>query len=490
MSKQESINILFISSEAVPYAKTGGLGDVSGALPSYLKGKGLNVKSFVPLYRGINRYKYQINRLFECSCVKMGNCEEFYSVYHTDKPSGSDFYFIDFNKYFDRSGIYNDSFSGDYRDNAYRFSFFVRAALQTSKDLGFRPDIIHVSDWQTAIACYYIKRLHDDFFKDSKTVLTIHNIGYQGIYGADVLPYAGIDVADFNENAVESYGSVNFLKAGINFADKITTVSPSYAREILSDIGSNGLFKYLRNRSGDLIGILNGCDTEVWNPSKDAYIPFHYDVSCYEQGKAKNKSHLQDVFWLEKRADLPIFSFVARMTKQKGIDLLASVAEKIINTMSCQLIFVGSGDDKGVEWYLGGLPSKYPGRIGSFIGYSEERVHMVEAGSDFFIMPSIYEPCGLNQMYSQLYGTLPIVRATGGLDDTVDNYNEYAGEGTGFKFWDITGEALYNTIGWANSTYWDRPSDMRKMIERAMRKDFSWTKAADEYIKLYESMLS
>ena len=195
------------------------------------------------------------------------------------------------------------------------------------------------------------------------------------------------------------------------------------------------------------------------------------------------------MFWLEERPDLPVFSFAARMTRQKGVDLLIPIVEKVINTMACQMIFLGSGDDKHAEGYLGGLPARYPGRIGAFIGHSEDRVHFIEAGSDFFIMPSLYEPCGLNQMYSQIYGTLPIVRATGGLDDTVNNYNEQTGKGTGFKFWDISSEALYNTVGWANSTYWDRPEDMNKMIHQAMSRNFSWTEASKNYIKLYEDML-
>ncbi len=483
------INVLFISSEAMPYAKTGGLGDVAGSLPSYLVEMGANVKSFIPMYRSVNRAKYNIEKLFDNSCVKMGNCEEFYSVYHTTKPSGTDFYFIEFDKYFNRPGIYNDVYVGDYRDSAYRYSFLVRAAMQSAKDLGFRPDIIHVSDWQTAIACYYVKHDNDEFFRNTKTVLTIHNIGYQGIYGADVLSYAGISPYDFNSDAFEAYGMVNLLKGGIKFADKVTTVSPTYAKEILSDIGSNGMHNYLRARQGDLVGILNGCDTEVWNPSKDTYIPYNYDINSYKKGKAENKRALQQAFWLEEKPNVPIFSFLARMTKQKGVDLLLPVVESVINTMNCQMIFVGSGDDKNAEWYLGGLPAKYPGRIGAYIGHSEDRAHLIEAGSDFFIMPSLYEPCGLNQMYSQMYGTLPIVRATGGLDDTVENYNEQAGTGTGFKFWDISPKALYNTIGWANSTYWDRPGDVYKMIQNAMSRNFSWKEASKNYMNLYENML-
>ena len=281
---------------------------------------------------------------------------------------------------------------------------------------------------------------------------------------------------------------MNLMKAGICYADKITTVSPHYAEEILGPIGSNGLHMYLEARRNDLVGILNGCDTKVWNPATDKYIPANYDLNSYKDGKAFNKKVLQNMFLLEENPNVPVFGFIARLTPQKGIDLLAPVVERVINSMACQIVFLGSGEE-WAQWYFGGLPARYPGRIGAYIGYSEDKSHLIEAGSDFFLMPSIYEPCGLNQMYSQLYGTLPIVRATGGLDDTVSNYSEQAGMGTGFKFWDISTDALYNTIGWANATYYDRKDDMHNMIRESMIKDYSWEKACAKYIRLYRDML-
>lgn len=488
MISSRPMKVLFIASEAAPYAKTGGLGDVSGALPQYLQQEGLEVKTVIPLYRSINRQKYQINKIFDNSCVKMGNCEEFYSVFHTDKPSGNDVYFIDFDKYFNRHGIYNDVFVGDYTDSVYRYAFLVRAAMQMSKDLGFRPDIIHTGDWQTALACYYLKTENDAFFENTKSVFTIHNIGYQGIYGADAMEYAKIRPMDFKEWGLESYGKLNLMKAGILFADKITTVSPTYAQEILGPIGSNGMARYLQARRQDLVGILNGCDTQVWNTETDTFIPCNYNIDTFKQGKKCNKQALQQTFWLNDEPNVPIFGFIARLTKQKGIDLLAQVVEKFINNMNCQFVLLGSGEEQWAEWYFGGLPAKYPGRIGAYIGYSEKKAHLIEAGCDFFLMPSVYEPCGLNQMYSQLYGTLPVVRATGGLEDTVSNYDGYTGTGTGFKFWDISADALYNTIGWANATYWDKPADIDNMIRESMRKDYSWKKSARKYIDLYNSM--
>ncbi len=483
----DNLRVLFIASEAAPYAKTGGLGDVAGALPAYLYQAGVEVKTVIPLYRSIDRKRYGISKIFDGSCVKMGNCEEFYSVYHTNQPTGNDVYFIDFSKYFDRAGIYFDA-SGDYKDSAYRYSFLCRAAMQLAKDLNFKPDIIHANDLQSSFACYYLKAENDEFFAGTKSVFTIHNIGYQGIYEADVLDYAKIRHDDFASWGFESFGKLNLMKAGICYADKITTVSPHYAEEILGPIGSNGLHMYLDARRNDLVGILNGCDTKVWNPATDKYIPYNYDLNSYREGKAFNKTVLQKMFLLEEKPDVPIFSFIARLTPQKGIDLLAPVVERVIKSMDCQLVFLGSGEE-WAQWYFGGLPARYPGRIGAYIGYSEDKSHLIEAGSDFFLMPSIYEPCGLNQMYSQLYGTLPVVRATGGLDDTVSNYNEQAGMGTGFKFWDISTDALYNTIGWANATYYDRKADMHNMIRESMIKDYSWEKSCSKYIDLYRSML-
>ena len=484
----DNLRVLFIASEAAPYAKTGGLGDVAGALPAYLNQAGVKVKTVIPLYQSIDRERYSINLLFNSSCVKMGNCEEFYSVYHTNIPNGNDVYFIDFEKYFKRAGIYFDA-NGDYRDSAYRYSFLCRAAMQLAKDLNFKPDIIHANDWQTSFACYYLKSDNDEFFSNTKSVFTIHNIGYQGIYEPDVLDYAKIRYDDFSSWGFESFGKLNLMKAGICFADKITTVSPHYAQEILGPIGSNGLHMYLEARKNDLIGILNGCDTKVWNPATDKYIPANYDLNSYKTGKAFNKKILQNMFLLQENPNVPIFSFIARLTPQKGIDLLAPVVERVINSMACQIVFLGSGEE-WAQWFFGGLPARYPGKIGAYIGYSEDKSHLIEAGSDFFLMPSIYEPCGLNQMYSQLYGTLPIVRATGGLDDTVDNYNEQTSIGTGFKFWDISVDALYNTIGWANATYYDRKDDMHNMIREAMIKDYSWEKATAKYIKLYQELIT
>ena len=478
--------VLFVASEIEPYAKTGGLADVSSALPKALAAGGVNIKSIMPLYSSIKREKFGLKKVLDSACVHMGGCEEWYSVYHTNKPYGTDVYFIEFNKYFERNGLYHDA-SGEFADNPGRFSFFCRAAMQTAKDLGFQPDIIHCNDWQTAFIPYYIKCGEDGFFWGTRSVLTIHNIGYQGNFDTGALGYAKIYPADFNAGAFESFGRLNVLKGGIAFADKITTVSPTYAGEIMGPIGSGGLHDILRSRRNDLSGIINGIDTDVWNPEKDNLIDTKYSVKNYAAGKKANKKQLQKMFDLNDAPNIPLFGFVGRFAAQKGLGLLSGAIERAVNSMLCQIVILGSGDEEA-QWYFGNLPARYPGVIGAYIGYDETRSHMIEAGSDFFLMPSLYEPCGLNQMYSQVYGTLPVVRATGGLDDTVDQYNEATGEGTGFKFYDISANALYDTMGWAVSTYFDRKPHMDVMIKQAMKKDFSWKKPAESYMELYKTL--
>lgn len=477
------IKLLFVSSEAAPFIKTGGLGDVAAALPKYLKKEGAEVKLILPLYSLIDREKYHLTKMYDGCCVRMGNCEEFYSLYYAETPCHYDAYFIEFNKYFDRYGVYDDKNSHEeYRDNAYRYAFFSRAALQVAKDLQFKPDIVHVHDWQTSLIPYYLKKYNDPFFENTKSVLTIHNLPYQGVYGSDVVPYAGIDWADFNPSAFESYGAINLLKGGIRFADKITTVSPHYAEEILTPLGGAGLHWLLEERRQDVSGILNGIDVDLWNPMTDPHVAYPFDVKNYKKGKAENKRILRETFGLH-HDNSPVFSMVVRLTEQKGLRMFTECIEGVLNTMQAQVLVMGDGE-KWAEAYLHNLPHYYPGRV-SVNRFNGPLEHLIDAGSDFTLCPSIYEPCGLKQMYSQLYGTLPIVRATGGLDDTVINYDEMNHTGSGFKFYDATASALYNTIGWANATYYDRPQDMDKMIRTAMGQDFTWKKSAVSYLDLY-----
>ena len=417
----------------------------------------------------------------------MGNCHEFFCVHQSNYIPGVETYFIEFNKYFDRNGVYDDKWSHTaYQDNAYRYAFFCRAALQVSKDLGYRPDVIHVHDWQTSLIPYYIKHDHDPFFARTKSLLTIHNLPYQGRFPSDVVPYAKIDWSDFHAGAFEDYGCINFLKGGLRFADKLNTVSPNYAHEILTPEFGAGLDFLLRERQNDLCGILNGIDTQLWNPSKDLIIPERYSADSFTKGKQRNKEELVRRTGLSSTSQ-PIFGMAVRLAEQKGIGMLSQCIEPVLNTMQCQFVIMGQGD-QWAQNYFESLPKKYPGRISVQIGFDPEMEHWIDAGSDFSLVPSIYEPCGLKQMVSQTYGALPVARATGGLDDTIYNYNEYYGVGTGFKFKDISPMALYNTIGWANATYFDRPEHINTMRHLAMKQNYSWSKSSNDYKKLYQKM--
>jgi starch synthase len=483
------MRIIMISSECVPFAKTGGLADVVGALPSVLQAMGHQVIVVMPKYASINYLRYKLRPFFSPMGVWMGNVEEWCAV-HTTMLTGFPVYFIESNKYFDRYGLYHDADYNDYQDNPRRFGFLTRAGLQLCKDIEFKPDIVHAHDWHTALAPAYLKIWHwnDPLLGEAASVLTIHNVAYQGVYNVAHLDYLGLQWGNYVPDKFEDHGRINFLKGGIYYADMVNTVSPTYARETVTPALAYGMAPYLSNKGENYVGILNGVDYSQWNPETDKLIPSRYSAKDLA-GKAVCKAALQSRFGLEVNPDLPVVGVVSRLVAQKGLDLLAQVIESIVRDMRVQFVILGSGD-KGLESFYGELPGRYPGRIGSFIGYSDELAHWIEAGSDFFSMPSIYEPCGLNQIYSLKYGTLPIVRATGGLDDTVQQYDEATGNGTGFKFWEISPRAIYYTIGWAVSTYFDRPQHIRKMIALAMERDYSWERSAREYVRLYERAIS
>ncbi len=478
-----------IASEAVPYAKTGGLADVVGSLPQALQSLGHEVIVILPKYATIDYVRHGLQQSMESLGVWMGGEQEWSKV-HTAENEGVRFYFIESNKYFDRWGLYHDADYNDYLDNPRRFGFLTRAALQLCQDLRFSPDIVHVHDWQTALAPAYLKIWHwnDAILGKAASVLTIHNIAYQGVYNAGDLPYLGLQSSNFTSDKFEDYGRINFLKGGIVYADAVNTVSPSYANETRTPLGGMGLAPYLNNKGANYVGILNGCDYQQWNPAADPLIAAPYTIEDLT-GKALNKAELQKRFLLEVNPNIPLVGAISRLAAQKGLGLLASVIEGVVRDMLVQFVVLGSGE-KSLESYFGDLPARYPGRIGSFIGYNNELSHLIEAGADFFVMPSLYEPCGLNQMYSLKYGTLPIVRAVGGLEDTVQNYNEADGSGTGFKFWEPSAAALYYSLGWAVSTYFDRREHIVKMIKTGMAKDFSWKRSAKAYVALYQQAIA
>jgi len=483
------LKIVMISSECVPFAKTGGLADVVGALPITLKTLGHEAIVVMPLYSAIHRDRYQLRQVLAPFGVWMGNCQQWCAVYQSE-AAGFTTYFIEFQRYYDRFGYYHDAQMGDYLDNAERFGFLCLAALQLCKALGFEADIVHAHDWQAAPAVAYLKTWYwnDPLLGKAAGVLTIHNLSYQGVYDAACLPYLGLGWENFQPDKFESFGKLNLLKGGIASADMVSTVSPTYARETRTPELGCGLAPYLNNRGDRYWGILNGVDYAQWTPATDKHLPAKYSAADLT-GKAICKKTLQERFHLEQDPGIPLIGVVSRFVAQKGLDQLAQVIEGIVNDMRVQFAILGSGE-KGLEDYYGDLPRRYPGRIGAWIGYDEALSHQIEAGADFFIMPSVFEPCGLNQLYSLKYGTLPIVRATGGLDDSVIQYDEASGTGTGFKYHEANPTAIYFCVGWAVSTWYDRPQHYKTLQKTAMDQDFSWERSAGTYLEMYQKALA
>lgn len=482
-SKTSKQKILIASSESVPFIKTGGLADACGALAKSLSQKGHEVRLVLPRYWGVDKDVWKLKPRISPMGVAMGNATVWCEVLE-GKWQGVTVYFIEHEGYFGRRGIYDDG-KHEYLDNAERFGFFSRAVLQLCRDLNFQPDIIHSHDWQAALTAPYLKllSLKDPFFEKTASVFSIHNIGYQGKFASESLEFLGLGGEAFQPDRFEDSGMINFMKGAVFYADAINTVSPTYAREILSEPGGSGISTYLERRRDDVCGILNGADYDDWDPACDAFIPARYSPSKMK-GKKTCKDQLQNLFMLERRADLPVFAVISRFAVQKGLSLLAEVIEEALRSMEVQFVILGSGE-KHLEDFFGGLPARYPGRVGAWIGYDNARAHWIEAGADFFVMPSLYEPCGLNQIYSLRYGTLPIVRETGGLADTIEQYDEKTGEGTGFRFKAADARALYDTLGWAVSTWYDRPKHIQKMRRKAMKQQFLWQDSVTEYEKLY-----
>jgi starch synthase len=485
------MNIVWITSEAHPYAKTGGLADVSFSLPAALARRGHKVSVIMPYYPQITgplKLKYAARH--EMLGVPLGEKNEWAQILQHKLDKNLSFYFIEFNNFFDRPTLY-DWDGIEYSDNARRYIFLSRAAMQTILKLKLKPDILHTNDWHSALCNVYLKSdlyWNEKSFKKTRSVLTIHNIGYQGIFHKSNLFWTGLSWDYFNFQCLEFYDQINLLKSGILTADMVNTVSPKYAEEILSpgfSFNLDGPLKHCAAR-GKLRGIINGIDDNIWNPERDSLIPAHF-TSEDLSGKDKCKRKLQKRFGLEQRSDVPLFGTISRLAYQKGFDVYVESLEEMLLTEDIQAIVIGKGEPY-LHGRLDDLARRYPGKFAVYIGYSsDELAHLLEAGSDFFVMPSRYEPCGLNQMYSMRYGTLPLVRATGGLDDTVINYNADAPEhSSGFKFWDLTTDALTGTMKWAASVYTLNPYHYRLMQKKAMETDFSWNHTAAEYEQMYK----
>ncbi|MDR0323516.1 MAG: glycogen synthase [Treponema sp.] len=496
------MKILMISSEAVPYAKTGGLADMVSALSINIAKLGHEVKIVIPRYYSIDRSTFEL--LPGAMGTPMGGgIEEWSAVYSDDMPGSGHLkaagkknpvkvYFIDHEIYFGRDGIYGSHAEPDFIDNPRRFMFFCKSAFQLCRKIGWYPDVLHAHDWPAAVVPVYLKFAErvpgsTGEFKNTVSVLTVHNLGYQGIYSKDNYDYAGLGWDVFYKAGFEDWNMLNMLKSGLYSADKLNTVSPNYAEETKTQGNGFRLDGVLRYRSADYSGILNGIDKDVWCPSKDKYIPETYSVKNME-GKAKAKEALQKEFGLPQNSEVPVIGMVTRLTDQKGVSEIFGPtygsAWSFCRDMDLQLVLLGSGD----SWCESEI-SSLSSRLSNFkakIGYNEYLSHLIEAGSDFFLMPSRYEPCGLNQMYSLAYGTLPIVRRTGGLVDTVENFNEKTGAGTGFMFDQLDPSSIYNTIGWAVWAWYNRHEHIEKMRKRAMSMNFSWEKSAKKYVEVYE----
>jgi starch synthase len=485
------VKILMASSEAVPFAKTGGLADAVSALALALAKLGHEVRIVIPRYYHINRDK--LKRLEGPLGVPVGGGEGWSAVYTTSLPGAPaqnpiGVYFIDHEGFFGRDGIYGIPAEPDFLDNPRRFTFFSRAVFQLCRKTGWYPDILHAHDWPTALIPVFLKfGERTGGFAKTVSLLTIHNLGYQGIYSKDNYYYTNLGWDVFYEAGFDDWNMMNLLKAGILSADRINTVSPNYARETQTPDNGFRLDGVLRYRFRDYMGILNGIDTAIWNPRADSHIPQPYSIEDMG-GKARAKEALQREFNLPPAQDVPLVGMVTRLTGQKGVGELFGPAYgsawSICRDMNIQLVLLGSGE----SWCENEIRS-LSSRLSNFksrIGYDEPTSHLIEGGSDFFLMPSRYEPCGLNQMYSLSYGTIPIVRNTGGLADTVENFNQETGEGTGFMFNDLTPQAIYDTVGWAVWAYYNRRSQIEAMRLRGMRKDFSWEISAKKYLDLYE----
>ena len=472
------MRILFAASEALPFAKTGGLADVLEGLPRALAAQGHEVAIVLPRYRGIKTAAVVLPSV----TVPLGMRLRFPSVGDGATLAGVRYYFVDDPTFFDREGLYGGD-AGDYPDNAERYSEFCRVAIEVAKHV-WPPDVIHCHDWQSALIPVLLRTSFGDdaLVRDVPVVFTIHNMGYHGLFGREALDRAGIPQGIFHPGGIEFFGNVNFLKGGLVFSDYLTTVSRKYAQEIQTREYGYGLDGVVRTRADRLVGIVNGVDYTAWNPEKDKLIPAKYSAKDLS-GKQLCKQALLELFSIPaEHLSKPLIGIVSRFADQKGFDLIAEKAHELMHE-ELVLVVLGTGDTK-YEKLFRALAQAYPGRVGVKIAYDNAAAHKIEAGADMFLMPSRYEPCGLNQIYSLKYGTVPIVRATGGLDDTIEQFDIEHGTGTGFKFVEYSGAALMKAVRQALHLFMDERIWKRIQLN-GMARDFSWKGAALEYAKVY-----
>lgn len=472
-----------VAPEVVPFSKVGGLADVAGALPLELRKMGHDVRVICPKFgfmKTEDDWKVHDDPLH----VYLGREVKFSRVWETRLSDAlTPVYLIEHDEYFDVPTVYSDDYR-EYENEGYRFAFFSRASLDLCHYLDWIPDVIHCHDWTTGlIPAHLNSREIDRPLGRTASVLTIHNLQFQGIFHADVLPFSGLPMGLFKADGLECYGRVNYMKGAIYHSQKVTTVSPTYAQEIQSPEFGFGLHNTLRFKASDLIGVVNGVDLTEWGPQSDVFIPKSFSKNDLS-GKVEAKRKLQEAFGLVQAPNVPLFVLVSRMFSQKGLDVLMHIVPHVLESMEVQFAVIGSGDHQLEDGFTT-LAERFAGKFGTYIGYNNPLAHLTYAGGDFLLMPSRFEPCGLSQMYAMAYGTLPVVRSTGGLVDTVEQYQEGKGIGTGFKFENLDTNALFYTIGWACSTYYDRKEDMKWLRENAMEQDFSWTEPARKYEDIY-----
>ncbi len=492
----KKLKILFVTSEVVPFIKTGGLADVSSALPQMLAESGHEVRIVVPKYGAVDERKFKIHEVVRLKdlTIKIGDKEVMFSLKSCFLPGPKvrvQIYFLDNQEYFgSRNSLYTDPKTGkDYEDNDERFILLNQSVIELISKLGWLPDIIHCNDWQTSLVPAYLKTTYKDdpVFSKFKTLLTVHNLAYQGVF-----PKSVFDKTSLPDEVNTAKGGLvgnkfNFLKTGLMYSDVINTVSETYAKEITTDNQlSAGLKPVLVKRKNDLYGIVNGIDMRVWNPEKDKHIPKKYSVKNPD-AKLTNKAELAKKFGFKFEENIPIVGLIARLYDEKGIDLINKAFPEIMK-QDLQFVLLGTGDKK-YQAFFEKMSQKYKDKFACYLGFNDELAHLIEAGADIFLMPSRYEPCGLNQMYSLTYGTVPIVRETGGLADTVVQFNQKTGEGNGFLFKKYDAATMMKELKKALKLFSDKKT-WAKIIRNGMKTDFSWHASSKKYIDLYKTILN
>ncbi|EOD00597.1 glycogen synthase GlgA [Caldisalinibacter kiritimatiensis] len=475
------MKVLFASAEVVPFVKTGGLADVASSLPKALKKLGVDIRVILPKYSDIPKEYKNKMEFIKSFNVRVGQKEEYCGILYLEYE-GVSYYFIDNEYYFKRDGLYG------FYDDGERFAYFNRAILETISLIEFKPDIIHCNDWHTGMVSPLLKAHYKyrEEYSNIKTVFTIHNLKYQGIYPPEILDsLLNLGMEYYHVEALEFYGGVSFMKGGINYSDIITTVSKSYSKEIQTPDYGERLDGLLRKRKDDLYGIVNGIDYDIYNPDDDSHILNTYNVECIDE-KYNNKLELQNLLGLPVDKEVPMIGMVSRLAHMKGIDLLLQILDELMQ-LDIQIVVLGTGETY-YESVLREYSKKYPDKLSANILFDNSLAHKIYAAADVFLMPSLFEPCGLGQLIALRYGTLPIVRETGGLNDTVTSYNEFTGEGNGFSFTKYNAYDMLYTIKRALKFYHDK-NIWCKLVEAAMNGDYSWKNSAKEYIKLYEKII-